>query len=75
MAEQIKKMLSWSDSSDDENGDEEVKQIKKQIINQRQKHHPVVNEPQFLSRKVDGNRINNKYLRVSIVCGDEMFQG
>lgn len=66
----MKKMLSWSESSSDEDPDEdqkkdkELKEIEKTIIAQRRSMN-VVTEPQFLSRKVEGNRINAKFLRVS----------
>ncbi len=55
----VKKMLSWSDDSSDEDNDE-TKEIKKVVRGQR-----VVTSPQMLRRKVDGNRITSKYLRVS----------
>lgn len=59
----IKKMLSWSESSSDEEGDQELKEIKKQVISHR-RNLPVVNEPQKLSRKVDPHKITPKFLKV-----------
>ena len=60
----IKKMLSWSDSSsDEEDQDQELKEIEKQVIKHR-RNLPVVNEPQKLCRKVDSNRITPKFLKV-----------
>ena len=61
-AKRIKKMLSWSESSSDEE-DQELKEIKKQVISHR-RNLPVVNEPQKLCRKVDSNRITPKFLKV-----------
>ena len=60
----IKKMLSWSESSGDEEDESELKAIEKDVITNR-RNLRVVNEPQFLSRKVDSNSINPKFLRVS----------
>ena len=61
----LKKMLSWSsDSSEDEN-DSELKAIEKDVIsNRRSDNLRVVTEPQLLNRKVDTHRINPKFLRV-----------
>ena len=57
-------MLSWSDSSsDEEDQDQELKEIEKQVIKHR-RNLPVVNEPQKLCRKVDSNRITPKFLKV-----------
>ena len=62
----IKKMLSWSDSSsDEEDQDQELKEIEKQVIKHR-RNLPVVHEPQKLSRKVDSNRITPKFLKVNL---------
>lgn len=67
----IKKMLSWSESSSDEEADEELKEIKKQVISHR-RNLPVVNEPQKLSRKVDSNKITPKFLKVKkVLCWDK----
>ena len=62
----LKKMLSWSSSSEDEEEEEdELKVIEKDVITHRRQNLKVVDEPQLLSRKVDGNRINPKFLRVT----------
>ena len=57
-------MLSWSESSSDEEGDQELKEIKKQVISHR-RNLPVVHEPQKLSRKVDPHKITPKFLKVT----------
>ena len=61
-AKNIKKMLSWSESSSEDEGDE-LKAIEKEVITHRRKLR-VVDEPQLLRRKVDTNTINPKFLRV-----------
>ena len=58
----LKKMLSWSSDSEDE--DEELKAIEKDVIIHR-RNLKVVDEPQLLKRRVDSNTINPKFLRVS----------
>ena len=67
----LKKMLSWSDSSDDEQ-DGELKAIKADVITNR-RALKVVDEPQFLSRKVDSHRINAKFLRVYLHSLHNLF--
>ena len=62
-AKNIKKMLSWSESSSEDEGDE-LKAIEKEVITHRRKLR-VVDEPQLLRRKVDTNTINPKFLRVT----------
>ena len=64
--QKVKKMLSWSSDSDEED-EEELKAIEKEVIAQR-RNLKVVNEPQLLSRKVDSHTINSKFLRVSKNC-------
>ena len=56
----LKKMLSWSSDSEDE--DEELKAIEKDVIIHR-RNLKVVDEPQLLKRRVDSNTINLIFLR------------
>ena len=61
----LKKMLSWSESSDSEDEEDELKAIEKDVILHR-RNLKVVDEPQLLKRRVDCNTINPKFLRVSL---------